>query len=209
MPRLFSYKLTHDTGFAPNPFWGFLTIATCKPLIRSAKRIGDWIAGFTSQELCGDPVGQERLVYLMQISEKIPFAEYFNNPLFKKKIPDLTKSQCLYKAGDNIYRPSSAHPSIREFEQLQNPYHDQFNKDRDLSGRFVLIANKFHYFGRKALNIPNNLRPNVPKGQSAHGALTHDQVTAQKFIEYIVAGWSAGVHSPPHSWPDGDNSWEV
>ena len=28
--RLFAYKMTHDTGFAPNPFWGYLTLATCK-----------------------------------------------------------------------------------------------------------------------------------------------------------------------------------
>ena len=27
--RLFTYKMTHDTGFAPNPFWGFLTLTTC------------------------------------------------------------------------------------------------------------------------------------------------------------------------------------
>jgi Nucleotide modification associated domain 2 len=60
--RLFSYKMTNDSGFAPNPFWGRLTLATCKPEIRKAKRVGDWIAGFTSRELCRDPIGSERLV---------------------------------------------------------------------------------------------------------------------------------------------------
>ena len=49
--RLFSYKLTNDGGFAPNPFWGALTLATCKPQIRLSKRIGDWIAGFSSGTL--------------------------------------------------------------------------------------------------------------------------------------------------------------
>lgn len=38
--RLFAYKMTHDTGFAPNPFWGYLTLATCKPKIREKKRRG-------------------------------------------------------------------------------------------------------------------------------------------------------------------------
>ncbi|MGE3595803.1 MAG: hypothetical protein AB7N70_09645 [Dehalococcoidia bacterium] len=42
-----SYKMTHDTGFAPNPFWGCLTLATCKPGIRQTRGPGDWIAGFT------------------------------------------------------------------------------------------------------------------------------------------------------------------
>ena len=32
--RLFAYKMTHDTGFAPNPFWGWMTLATCKSQIR-------------------------------------------------------------------------------------------------------------------------------------------------------------------------------
>ena len=29
--RLFACKMTRDTGFAPNPFWGYLTLATRKP----------------------------------------------------------------------------------------------------------------------------------------------------------------------------------
>jgi hypothetical protein len=52
--RLFAYKMTHDTGFAPNPFHGACTLATCKPQIRLHKRVGDWIAGFTSKRLNGD-----------------------------------------------------------------------------------------------------------------------------------------------------------
>ena len=87
--RLFSYKLTHDTGFAPNPFFGVCTLATCKPRIRESKRVGDWIAGFTSKRLGGDEVGSERLVYLMQIAEKLPFERYHSDPRFVAKIPVL------------------------------------------------------------------------------------------------------------------------
>lgn len=28
--KCFRYKLDHDYGFAPNPFWGVMTLATCK-----------------------------------------------------------------------------------------------------------------------------------------------------------------------------------
>ena len=52
--RLFSYKLTNDSGFAPNPFGRVMTLATCKPKIRQSKIPGDWIAGFTSGHLNGD-----------------------------------------------------------------------------------------------------------------------------------------------------------
>lgn len=210
MPRLFSYKLTHDTGFAPNPFWKVLTLATCKPQIRLLKGKGDWIAGFTSQSLCGDPVGEERLVYLMEVGEKIAFPVYFNSPKYKKKIPNLGGSKCSERAGDNIYKPIDLEdPYSDRFEQLENPYHDETNMQRDLSGKYVLTSNKFFYFGRKAISVPLHLRPDVPKGQSAHGSLTHDQNRAQKFIDYVSSKYSVGVHGAPHSWPTGDTSWRM
>ena len=57
------------------PFFGVMALATCKHKIRESKKIGDWIAGFTSKQLCGDPVGQERLIYLMQVTEKMAIAD--------------------------------------------------------------------------------------------------------------------------------------
>ena len=39
--RLFSYKMTSDTGFAPNPFGRRVTLATCKPMIRQSTHEGD------------------------------------------------------------------------------------------------------------------------------------------------------------------------
>ena len=42
------YKMTHDTGFAPNPFHGVLTLATCKPKIRACRKADDWVAGFAT-----------------------------------------------------------------------------------------------------------------------------------------------------------------
>lgn len=208
MTRLFSYKLTHDTGFAPNPFWGVMTLSTCKPKIRLSKQKGDWIAGFTSQKLCGDFVGAERLVYLMEVTGKLPLWEYFNSPVFKKKIPDLNRSECIYLAGDNIYRSSDSVGSFCEnFHQLKNPYHGEEHKERDLSGRFILASSRFFYFGRDAITIPLYLRPNVPRGQSAHGSLTRDQTLVQRFIHYISTEYHTGVHAAPHSWPSGDDSW--
>ena len=210
MPRLFSYKLTHDTGFAPNPFWGLLTLATCKPRIRLSKGTGDWIAGFTSKSLCGDPVGKERLVYLMEVTDKLSFRDYFNSPLYKKKIPDMTKSEGIFLAGDNIYRPlKKAVTPFNTFEQLENPNHGEDNKQRDLSGKFVLSSSNFFYFGREALEIPPNIRPNIPKGQSANGNQTHDENAAMRFIEYIASRYAVGVHGTPHSWPYNDTSWKM
>lgn len=43
----FRYKIEHDFGFAPNPFHGTLSLATCKGDIRKNKnlQLGDWIVG--------------------------------------------------------------------------------------------------------------------------------------------------------------------
>jgi hypothetical protein len=209
MSRLFSYKLTHDSGFAPNPFWGILTIATCKPGFRQSKRPGDWIAGFTSKELCGDPVGQEKLIFLMKVDEKIPLADYYNDRKFQRKIPNSSAREQIHRAGDNIYFPLASTPATaNDYEQLPNPHHNDNNKINDIGGQNVLIATEFVYFGRNALTIPPDLRPDIPKGQSKHGNETRDERRANKFIKFVIRqGLGRRIHAAPHNWPAGDQSW--
>lgn len=123
--RLFAYKMTHDSGFAPNPFWGYLTLATCKPKIREHKRPGDWIAGFTSKTLCGDWVGDERLVFLMQVDEKVALADYFEDVRFESRIPRPSPAAAVYRCGDNIYRPLVPNArDVSEFEQVPHSQHE-------------------------------------------------------------------------------------
>ena len=40
---LYLYVVDRDFGFAPNPFHGVCTLATCKPKIRKFAKVGDWI----------------------------------------------------------------------------------------------------------------------------------------------------------------------
>lgn len=72
----FLLQMRADSGFAPNPFFGVMTLATCRPAMRRSKCAGDWIAGFTSKALCGDDVGEERLIFLMRVTGKIPMTAY-------------------------------------------------------------------------------------------------------------------------------------
>jgi hypothetical protein len=201
--RLFSYKLKNDSGFAPNPFFGTLTLATCKPQIRKSKKVDDWIAGFTSKALCGDEVGEERLIYLMQVTDKIHISVYFLHPDFQNKIPDLSREEFVYHAGDNIYKPRG-----NDFIQLMNCNHTLEHQIHDLSGRFVLVSTKFYYFGKKPLEIPDHLKPEIPIGQSAHGSLTHNTQRAFEFIEFVKENFEVGVHNAPYKWPSDDMSWQ-
>jgi hypothetical protein len=180
--RLISYKLANDSGFAPNPFWGVLTLATCKPKIRESKLKGDWIAGFTSRQLNGDPVHFERLIYLMQVTDKMLISEYWNNPTYEKKKP-IRDAGLKNSVGDNIYMPLVEVPmSPDDFKQIPNRSHKEKNKIKYLSGRYVLISKKFWYFGNKPVDIPHELRPSVPAGQSSQGNWTKDIERARAFI---------------------------
>ena len=76
--RLFVYVVVHDTGFAPNPFFEYCTLATCKPGIRRSARVGDWIAGIGSVQR-----GQEgKLVFAMRVAETMCFDEYWHDSRF-------------------------------------------------------------------------------------------------------------------------------
>ena len=217
---LFSYKMTNDSGFAPNPFFGIMTLATCKPGIRKGKDENDWIAGFTSRELCGDAVGQERLVFLMEITEeKLDQSKYYNAKMFKIKIPKLRRKDNVYHEGDNIYRPKKKNPKhLHDFEQKKNPNHWDDKSDsesikhkkRDLSGENVLVSKHFYYFGRSAIQIPRKIRPSVPTGVSPYGTPTEDTERAKRFIDFIERenNCRKGVLCAPHKWPENDMSWK-
>lgn len=146
---LYGYKMTHDTGFAPNSDGGVLTLATCKPRIRKYAKEGYWISGWTSNDVQGKQKKfsfedkDQRLIYIAKVSEVIPIAEYWRQYPDKrpKKISDGT-----YDKGDNIYEPLDKEGT--RFHQLLNGGgHTDKNKKRDLSGLNVLICKKYYYFG--------------------------------------------------------------
>ena len=200
--RLFSYKLTHDTGFAPNPFHGFCTLATCKPKIRLRKRVGDWIAGFTSKTLDGSEVGEERLVYVMQVGEKMPFEAYHVDPRFSAKIPLQSAERCIETVGDNIYGRRGG-----GIFQVPNRSHTVKDIVWDTDGRFVLVAQAFAYFGSEPLEIPDDVRPALPAGQAGQGVRTKDPARAKAFIEFALSRRPSRLPRPT-SWRTGDQSWQ-
>lgn len=73
--RLYSYVIPRDYGFAPNPSFGYCTLATCKPRIRKTACVGDWIAAFGS---ASTPL-RNHLVVLMKVAEILTFDEYWED----------------------------------------------------------------------------------------------------------------------------------
>lgn len=151
MNRVMGYKMTHDTGFAPNPFHGALTLATCKPTVRRTRGRGDWVAGFASKALVLNaskhdvtiPYGG--LVYLMQVTEEpLELSVYFNDPRFLKKRPRLDARDPEVRFGDNIYWCEAD----GLYQQIPNNSHGKDATSHDTSGINALVSTRFWYFGR-------------------------------------------------------------
>ncbi len=155
MNRVFSYVITHDSGFAPNPYGGILTLATCKPKIRKVAKTGDWLLGTGSAKA----VGSARLVYAAEIAKVVTLSEYGENAIYNFKIPRL-KGEPWQRHGDNIYWVDAN----GEWHQRRNLHHSIEYMERDLSGENALVCNCFWYFGNQAPKLPEELKPLIKVG---------------------------------------------
>lgn len=189
--RLHSYIVARDYGFAPNPFYGLCTLATCKPRIRKSCAIGDWVMGTGSQE----ESRPGHLVYIMQISEAMSFDEYWRDPRFLRKRPDLRGS--LKQAfGDNIYcrpDPEADWRQLPSHHSLQDGRANPSNIWRDTSVNRVLIADQFVYWGADAPKIPDEFR--TPEDICMRG-----QGNMWNFSKRIVKSFLDWVHSSTLTW---------
>src|SRR5262245_55608098 len=104
MARIHSYVVRFDSGFAPNPFYGLCTLATCKPDIRRSADIGDWIVGSGSADRSVRRGGY--LVYAMRVTDTKTFRAYDADPRFESKKPYRRGSR-KQSCGDNIYYPNA------------------------------------------------------------------------------------------------------
>ncbi len=187
--QIFSYVVRHDCGFAPNPFGGVLTLATCKPQIRRCARTGDWIIGTGSVAT----VGRQKLVYAAQIAAVIPIDEYGKSRKYIDKRPS-SRSPWWRKCGDNIYVKVKG-----RWKHRSNPHHDRDAMARDVSGKNVLICKSFWYFGDAAVTLPSELHELIKKGPG-HKRF-RDVVLLQRFLDWLRS-MPNGRHGRPFTAPD-------
>lgn len=157
MARTYIYVVDRDFGFAPNPFHGVCTLATCKPRIRSAAAPGDWVVGVGGRRL----QATGKCVFAMQVTRKLPFTEYWAAAEFQIKKP-IRNGSSVRLVGDNIYemsaegwRQSDSHHSNEDgTPNLKNLV-------KDTSANAVLVADHFYYFGAQAEPIPGSILRNM------------------------------------------------
>lgn len=193
--KIYSYVVTDDTGFAPNPFWGYCTLATCKPKIRRKAEEGDWIIGTGSVR----NVGNNKLIFAMKVTEWMRLEDYANDKRFAKKIPGRGSKR---KVGDNIYYRGKTGEMKQRFPSMHSYQNSERleTKRKDLSGENVLISKlgNFHYFGRNAPKIPDHLLILVKKG-TGHKCNFPQQVVDQ-FLQWIQKK-KPGITGEPCDYP--------
>lgn len=147
--RLFSYKVAHDGGSAPNPFHGLCTLAICKPAIRRVAKEGDVIVGLG----CGED--EARIVYCMVVGAKVSWADYIEGCklgyLAKiKHIKDQNLNGKIPKGengqGDCIWKDPKVYSDALDSWSGHGGEHD-FNRDIK-NGENVLIGEIYWYFGK-------------------------------------------------------------
>jgi hypothetical protein len=184
--RLFSYVVARDYGFAPNPFFGFCTLATCKPRIRKAAMPGDWVVGTGSREVAREGY----LVYAMLVGEAMSFNEYWADPRFQRKRPNLrgSKKQAF---GDNIYFKDGAGvwQQLDSHHSLVGGAPNPVNVKHDTQTDRVLIGEHFAYCGGSGPSIPAALRHF--QGLDICARRNHKS----RFREALIAGFVAWFHS--------------
>lgn len=196
--KLYSYIVTRDFGFAPNPFYGYCTLATCKPVIRRCADVGDIIVGIGSAAK-GSPY-KNRLIYAMIVSEKLTFDEYWNCERHNRKRPFMYGSK-KKKYGDNIYHTSEETGMVIQEDSHHSLEHGEINMLnylKDIPGKYVLVAEEFWYWGEKAIKLPDQFLGLAKVGQ---GHITKsDPAFVQSFLSWLRGMENHGYIGNPHNF---------
>lgn len=194
---IYSYVVARDYGFAPNPFFGVCTLCTCKPDIRRAADVGDWVVGTGSAQHCL----RGHLIFAMCVNEVMTFNDYWNDERFQCKKPYLDSS-LKYAFGDNIYHrddnsnrwiQSNSHHSHRD----GSPNSD--NIVRDTKSERILISKDFVYFGREAPPIRADIRDTLCISGPGHKCRFNAEFV-QVVLSWIRSLELQGYCGEPVSW---------
>ena len=203
MARIHSYVVRYDSGFAPNPFYGYCTLATCKPNIRRSADIGDWVVGSGSNDRTVRRGG--RLVYAMRVTEAMTFDEYGADPRFEYKKPYRNGSR-KQSCGDNIYFRAVPGAAWQQRDSFHSGPNGTLNPDhvaRDTGVNRVLISNDFVYFGGEGPEFPEELKDQQdrPLCKTGRGLTTFDDAQLIANLEQWIRSFNvSGYQGAPFEW---------
>ncbi len=195
--RLFSYIVRWDHGFAPNPFYGVCTLATCKPRIRKIAKLGDYVLGTGSKErgLAGS------VVYFMRVEEILTFDDYWRDPRFARKVPVMNGS-LQQRFGDNIYHHETPtgewiQADSRHSREDGSANRKNLARDTGITDR-VLISRQFAYWGGEGPKVPATLKSFIHDRPHHRSSYTEDEII--RFLDWIQKKNDTGYSGEPCEW---------
>ena len=203
MPRrLFSYVVRFDSGFAPNPFHGYCTLATCKPRIRERANVEDWVVG-TASNAKGVRRGGH-LVYAMRVTEILKTAQYWHDPRFERKRPDLNHSW-VSASGDNIYEPvgSCAWRQLDSYHTNRDGRPNERHIKRDTGVPQILVSEDFVYHGGEGPKLPDRFQSggNMDLCRALRSyQLVRDEEVIASFVAWLQSQGGRGYEGKPWDW---------
>lgn len=176
------YVVDRDFGFAPNPFHGLCTLATCKPIIRRVAKESDWVIGMGGTRLRATG----RCIFAMKVSRSITFNEYWTEPSYRDKRP-IRNGSLKMIVGDNIYQKlNGAWQQLDSHHSYSDGSANIHNVKNDTQTDAVLVSDHFFYFGSAALEIPIPILQNLGY-ENRRNHRTFDSAVAQPLISFIEA----------------------
>lgn len=174
--KYYFYKLMVDSGGAPCVYRNILSLAICKPAIRSTCEIGNWVLGFGSKTRLG-----ERLIYIAEITEKYKKGEYYRIRRYQSR-------------PDNIYQwTRSGHLTWKQGAQFhEGGYQPDIGVHPQYKSANVLISNNFKYFGAAGTDAYKETFPTLGKAieslKQGH-RVKHSEELANDIVNLINWAW--------------------
>jgi hypothetical protein len=202
LPSIYTYVIEHDLGFAPNPFHGTCTLACCKPLIRKHAKEGDYVIGTAA----ADTKKRGHMTYWMRISKIITFDDYWKDPKFLAKRPDMWAGR-MYRYGDNIYHPDAATGKYRAVDSFHSEERGgvspaNLKRDTGTTTR-VLLGDAFAYWGIDGPKIPRPLDDFIVATQGHKCRFAAERVMA--FLAWLNTVPGRGLLGRPAHWRIANN----
>lgn len=204
--RLYSYVVARDYGFAPNPFGGVCTLATCKPDIRQRADVGDWVAGLTSAA----DRATLGFVYIMKVDEVLTYDAYWNDARFQLKKPSRSGSvKQLF--GDNIYHqsPTGVWHQADSHHSLDGGGANPRNIANDTRSHGVLVGRRFAYWGSAAIDVPQeflNFNGHSIRLNRGYRSKFPDEFI-RAFVSWFESLDAQGFIAPPFMWQRQRSTW--
>ena len=182
MGRIYFYKLTTDDGGAPCVQDGLLSLAICKPMIRSTAAVGDLIFGFAANVLHRDNC----LLYIARITEKVQDGRYYVNKRFAPR------EDCIYERSGHrfVWRQGALHhgPNDLVHDLGEYPAYPKSN---------VLLSTDFRYFGAKGnaeYKVLHHTIKEAVEGLGRGHRVSHDEPLRIELLALKQEVWRAPRH---------------